>query len=213
MIFTGKCTIVVVGGDNMIKTTAMLLQQYNNYTNPAARISRMTKRGELIPIIKGLYETDRFTPGQYLAGIIYGPSYLSFEYALSLYGLIPESVYAYTSATCLKKKKKLYETPFGIYTYRDVPVYVYPYGITLCEENGNGYIIASAEKAICDKLYTCSPCSNKAELRELLFSDLRMDENAFLNVDLDELSELARLYHTANHRILMSLIREIKRHE
>lgn len=197
----------------MIKTTAMLLQEYNMYVNPAAKIARLVKNGDLSQIIKGLYETDGSTPGHYLARIIYGPSYLSFEFALSWHELIPEAVYVYTSATSIKKKKKQYETPFGVYTYRDVPVSVFPYGTKLYEENGYGFVIASAEKAICDKLYTCSPCANKRELRELLFYDLRIDENAFLNVNLDELAELAGLYHTVNHRLLISLIKEIKRHE
>jgi len=213
LIFTTKCINVVVGGDNMIKTTAMLLQEFNMYVNPAAKIARLVKNGNLSQIIKGLYETDSSTPGHYLAGIICGPSYLSFEFALSWHGLIPEAVYVYTSATCLKKKKKRYDTCFGVYTYRDVPTAAFPYGTNLYEENGYGFVIASAEKALCDKLYTCSPCANKKELRSLLFSDLRIDENAFLNINLNELAEIAGLYHTANHKLLISLIKEIKRHE
>ena len=213
MIFTTKCIIIAVSGENMIKTTAILLQEYNGFANPAAKIARMTKSGDITPIIKGLYETDGSIPGHYLAGVIYGPSYLSFEFALSWHGLIPEAVHVYTSATCLKKKKKRYDTCFGVYTYRDVPSSVFPYDIELNSENGYGFVIASAGKAICDKLYTCSPCANKTELRQLLFNDLRIDENAFLKINLNELSELAGLYHSTNHKLLISLIREIKRHE
>ncbi len=197
----------------MIKTTAMLLQQYNNYANPNAKIARLVKDGYLIPIIKGLYETDRSVPGHCLSEIIYGPSYLSFEYALSWHGLIPEAVYVYTSATCGKKKKKQYDTPFGVYTYRDVPIRVFPYGTKIYSEKEYGFVMASAEKAVCDILYTCSPCANRTELRRLLFEDLRIDEGSFLNLNMDEMSELAGLYSTANHRILKSLIKEIKRHE
>ncbi|MBR6293096.1 MAG: hypothetical protein IKR54_00760 [Lachnospiraceae bacterium] len=197
----------------MINTTAMLLQKYHTYANPAAKIARLVKNGNLIPIIKGLYETDQFTPGHYLAELIYGPSYLSFEYSLSWHGLIPEAVYVYTSATCGKKKKKQYDTPFGVYTYRDVPTAVFPYGTNLYEENGYGFVIASAEKAVCDILYTYSPCANKKELRQLLFDDLRIDETAFKNLNMDELEELAGLYHTFNHKVLRSLVKEIKRHE
>ena len=51
----------------MIKTTAMLLQELTDYANPAAKISRMTRNGQLVPIIKGLYETDRTIPGHYLS--------------------------------------------------------------------------------------------------------------------------------------------------
>ncbi len=191
----------------------MLLQRYKTYVNPAAKIGRLVKDGELIPIVKGLYETDRAVPGYYLANVIYGPSYLSFEYALAWHDLIPEAVFTFTSATCGKKRKKLYDTPFGVFTFRDVPVAAFPYGLELHEENGRAFMIASAEKALCDQLYTCSPCSNRNELRQLLFEDLRIDETAFRNADLNEISELAGLYQTKNHKLLISLLKEMKRHE
>ena len=105
----------------MIKTTAMLLEELREYGSPKSKLARMAERGECFPITRGLYETDRNAPAYLLAGSIYGPSYISFEYALSRYGLIPEAVYAVTCATFEKKKKKKYETPFGTFTYRDVP--------------------------------------------------------------------------------------------
>ena len=213
MIFTCKCSIIAVGGDNMVKSTAMLLQQYSSYVNPAAKIGRLVKNGDLIPVIKGLYETDRTVPGHYLAGIIYGPSYLSFEFALAWHELIPEAVYTFTSATCGKKKKKQYETPFGSFTFRDVPIAAFPYGNRLHEENGYGFVIASAEKAVCDQLYTYSPCANRKELRQLLFEDLRIDVTAFSSLDTDEMAALAGLYRTKNHRLLISMLKEMKRHE
>lgn len=191
----------------------MLFQQYSSYVNPSAKIGRMVKKGELVPIIKGLYETDPSVPGHYLAGIIYGPSYLSFEFALSWYGLIPEAVYSFTSATCGKNRKKQYETPFGLFTYRDVPVSTFPYGTVLHEENGYGFVLASAEKAICDQIYTCAPCSNRKELLQLLFDDLRIDELDFRSLNAEEMIELASLYKTTNHRLLISLLKEMKRNE
>ena len=90
----------------MIKTTAMLLEDLNDYVNPTAKIRRMVSNNELTPVVRGIYETDRNIPGYYLAPIIYGPSYLSFEFALSYHSLIPETVYIYTSATFEKKKLK-----------------------------------------------------------------------------------------------------------
>ena len=197
----------------MVKSTAMLLQQYSSYVNPAAKIGRLVKNGDLIPVIKGLYETDRTVPGHYLAGIIYGPSYLSFEFALAWHELIPEAVYTFTSATCGKKKKKQYETPFGSFTFRDVPIAAFPYGNRLHEENGYGFVIASAEKAVCDQLYTYSPCANRKELRQLLFEDLRIDVTAFSSLDTDEMAALAGLYRTKNHQLLISMLKEMKRHE
>ena len=197
----------------MVKTTAMLLQELADYANPAAKIKRMAQSGQLVPIIKGLYETDKTIPGHYLANVIYGPSYLSFEFALSWHDLIPEAVYTFTSATCGKRRRKQYDTAFGVYSYRDVPIAAYPYGTVLHEENGYSFILASPEKAICDLLYTRPPCGSKKELRQLLFDDLRMDERAFAGTNRDNMAELAGLYHTANHRLLISMIKEMKRHE
>lgn len=191
----------------------MLLQRYKTYVNPSAKIGRLVKDGDLTPIIKGLYETDRAVPGYYLANVIYGPSYLSFEYALAWHDLIPEAVFTFTSATCGKRRKKLYNTPFGVFTFRDVPVAAFPYGTELHEEDGRAFMIASAEKAVCDQLYTCSPCSNRNELRQLLFEDLRIDETAFRDADLNEMSELAGLYQTKNHKLLISLLKEMRLHE
>ena len=84
----------------------MLLEELHNYASPASKLSRMTARGECVQIVKGLYETDKSVPGYLLAGSIYGPSYISFEYAMSYYGLIPEAVYTVTSATFEKKKEE-----------------------------------------------------------------------------------------------------------
>ena len=105
----------------MIKTTAMLMNELKEYVNPTAKIRRLVDGGKLVPIVRGLYETDGNIPGYYLAPIIYGPSYLSFEFALAYYSLIPEAVYNFTSATFEKKKEKQYTTPYGTFTYSDVP--------------------------------------------------------------------------------------------
>ena len=83
----------------MLKTTGMILEELKQYASPADKLGRLVKQGKYIPIVKGLYETKSNVPGYLLAGSIYGPSYLSFEFALAYYGLIPEAVYAFTSAT------------------------------------------------------------------------------------------------------------------
>ena len=118
----------------MIKTTNMILAELSSYANPKAKLSRLVKEGTYIQIVRGLYETDRGVPRHLLAGSIYGPSYISFAYALGFYGMIPEAVYAVTSATFEKRKNKKYQTPFGMFLYRDVPSAVFPLGIRLLQE-------------------------------------------------------------------------------
>lgn len=207
MIFSKNGSIIALNGENMIKTTAMLLAELKEYVNPTAKIRRLVDDGTLTSIVRGLYETDRSIPGYYLAPIIYGPSYLSFEFALAYYSLIPEAVYNFTSATFEKKKAKQYDTPFGIFTYRDVPSEAYPVGIILRSENGYGFQIASAEKAICDELYKLPPVKNRSELEQLLFEDLRMDEEEFSHLNKADLLEISERYHTQNHKLLQAYIR------
>ena len=172
------------------------------YTDVTGKIRREVQGGRLVQVARGLYETDARTDGKYLAGAIYGPSYLSFDYALSVHALIPEAVYDYTSATFRKGKTKRYENAFGTFLYHDVPAAVYPLGVEIKVEGGYSYQIASPEKALCDKLYSLSPVYSVRALKELLFDDLRIDEAAFYTLQKDDISQLAPLYRATNLKLL-----------
>lgn len=192
----------------MIYSFDDLLIKFQGYTDIKGKIRRKVQAGSLIPITRGLYETDPTIDGMYLAGRIYGPSYLSFDFALYMYSLIPEVVYrTYTSATFGKRRAKKYQNHFGVFTYRDVPTEVYPLGVRIIEKNDYSYQIATPEKALCDKLYTISPISNLTELKELLFDDLRIDEEEFKKLDKNTLEVQAPLYHSTNLNLLARFIR------
>ena len=193
----------------MIATTAIILNELNQYASPADKLARMVQRGIYIPIVKGLYETEKSTPGYLLAGSIYGPSYLSFEFALAFYGMIPEAVYTFTSATFEKKRKKKYKTSFGTFTYRDIPSSVYSYGLEIKKEGNYSYILASPEKALCDQLYKAKPVSNYRELQNLLFEDLRIEEHEFSKLNADDVAILAEKYGSTNIKKLSSFMRRM----
>ena len=191
----------------MIATTQMLIEKYNNYVNPKAKIKRMVNSDMLFPLTRGLYETDGNVPGYCLAGAIFGPSYLSFDYALSVYGLIPEAVYAYTSATFDKKKSKELSNHFGRFTYRDIPGDAYPFGILIKEENGYVYQMACPEKALCDKLYAMPPVTSQRDIEQMLFEDLRIDDTEFSKLDVDGFLQIGDKYHSNNIKYLMKYMR------
>lgn len=191
----------------MILTTSMLLDQLQRYSDPAGKILRMKREGELLQLTRGIYETDKNAPGYCLAGAIFGPSYLSFDYALSFYGLIPEAVYTFTSATFDKKKVREQENHFGRFTYRDVPPEAYPFGISIKEENGYVYQMATQEKALCDKLYTMPPVTSQKEIERMLFEDLRIDRNEFEKLHTDEILQIGDRYHSNNLKYLMKYLR------
>lgn len=191
----------------MILTNDAIKLNLQKYSNQNTKISREVKNGKLIKIINGLYETDPNVNGYLLAGSIYGPSYLSFDYALAFYGLIPEKVTAFTSATCEKKKKKSYSNKFGMFLYRDVPTIVYPLGIKIIKEGDYYYQIATPEKALCDKLYTLKPIKNMQELENVLFNDLRIDMDEFNKLNLNDIEVLSKYYHCTNVELLYRYMR------
>ncbi|MBE5869123.1 MAG: hypothetical protein E7293_09240 [Lachnospiraceae bacterium] len=191
----------------MIKTYAMLMEELSEYRAPANKLGRMVKEESCVQVIRGLYETEKATSGYLLAGSIYGPSYLSFEFALSRYGMIPEAVYVFTSATFEKKKAKKYDTDFGTFTYRDVPSDVYSYGIQLEREGDYIYQIATPEKALCDKLYTLPPVNSKKEMVSLLFEDLRIDEAEFAKLQKERMLRICEAYRSTNMKILAKIVR------
>ncbi len=195
----------------MIKTTNMLLEELSSYANPKSKLSRMVKNGECFPITKGLYETDRNVPAYLLAGSIYGPSYISFDYALSYHGLIPEAVYTVTCATFEKKKKKRYENIFGTFTYRDVPSAAFSLELVLIQEGDYFYRIANPEKTLCDKLYAMPPVDNATELAELLFEDLRIEESAISELNAEKVERLSGHYHSTNVKKMAAMLRRMRK--
>lgn len=176
-----------------------------DYKQPNIKLKQMVKKGELVKVIRGLYVDNQNTSPHLLAAAIYGPSYISFEYALSRYGLIPERVQTITSATFKKGKNKTYETPFRAFFYSDIPALAYPHEVTLEEENGMVFQVALPEKALCDTLYKERPVTSVKALRALMFEDLRIDESIFNQLDKDKLFRLAALYTKRNLQLLTKM--------
>ena len=74
-----------------------LVSALSDFRKPRDKITKLLERGTLIRVKKGLYCFNevlrkRLLSREYLANLIYGPSYVSLEYALAFHGLIPERV-------------------------------------------------------------------------------------------------------------------------
>ena len=121
-----------------------------NTSDKRGKIARMIRSGDLFQLRRGLYATRRDLNPLCLAASMYGPSYISFETALSYYGLIPEAVYEITSATL--KRPVEFQNIFGRFHYRRVPESVYSIGIERVTESGLPFLMASPTKAVCDRI-------------------------------------------------------------
>ena len=192
----------------MVITTSILRNQYNSYSNPLDKIKRDTQNGVIFRLTRGVYETDKNVDPCYLASSILSPSYLSFEWALSYYGLIPEKVVAITSASLNVRKNKTFINVFGRFEYSDIPSTVFSEGLTYLENGEYIVKIATKEKAICDSLSKWRVVRNILDLKELLFIDKRIDEEEFAKSDFRLVSRLASLYHKTNLDLLIKLIRK-----
>ena len=165
-------------------THGALVSMLKEYRSPNDKIVRLIDEGWLVPIKRGLYvvSPERTTipiSTPLLANLLYGPSYVSMDYALYHYGIIPERVVEVTSMTT--RRGKVYDLLIGRFSYTHSPLDFYPVGIDRVENTDKtGFLMASPEKALCDKLVftrNLNIASQRA-LRELLFDDLRLDEES-----------------------------------
>ena len=166
-----------------------------DYKRPNDKISELVKKGILSPIKKGLYiagpnlKSSRPEPFL-LANHIWGPSYVSLDSALSYYGFIPERVYGITSVTI--KNARTFVTPAGIFSYVHQLAPYYAFGIrqvNLSEEQFA--LIASPEKAICDKIIFTSGAifRSKKNILSYLTEDLRINTEMLKTLDTRMISE------------------------
>jgi predicted transcriptional regulator of viral defense system len=159
------------------------------------KVSRWIKSGELVGIVRGIYVTapelrKRPVSLEVLANMIFGPSYVSFEYALSRSGLIPEATRAVTSAT--PKRNKDFDTPLGRFSYRHLPLKAYAFGYTREElSDGSGFLVARPEKALLDWLYLSGAVRSVKAMESRLYEDLRLEPEALGELDRDRLVDYA----------------------
>ena len=187
----------------MIYDFQSLSIKYKEYSNIYQKINNECKKGILVKIKRGLYTDDLYNDKEVIANICYNPSYISFEYALSYYGVIPEFVSTFTSATFGKKNNKIYHTKDSTFDYRSVPDEVFPMGILIMKNSKDiSYKIASKEKALCDLLYSKYPVRSIKDLKALLFEDMRIDENEILKMNVEFIKEIAPLYHSNTLNVL-----------
>jgi hypothetical protein len=162
---------------------------------PENKISRLESKQLIIRIKRNLYVVSKQVHNQEIsrelvANHLYGPSYVSLESALAYYGLIPERVFAMRSV-CTKLRKQ-YETPVGHFEYVKVPEKYFQIGVNQeIIDNSYSFLIASPEKALCDKIVTTQNIriqSVKA-MNEYLEEDLRFEMSALTSFNIDIIEE------------------------
>jgi predicted transcriptional regulator of viral defense system len=165
---------------------------------PRAKIGRLLKAGEIIRIKKGLYAFgEMWRRGgislEIAANLIYGPSCVSFEYALFQYGMIADRAVAVTSLAIGRAKE--FETPIGIFRYHSIDKKKFSVGIEYREIPGEGgFFIASREKALADVVSRIKTSLSLAEFRFYLIEEMRIDEESLRSLDKQKIKEIGSIY-------------------
>jgi hypothetical protein len=170
--------------------------------------------GTVVRIKKGLYcfgEAFRKEPisREYLANLIYGPSYLSLDYALSRYGLIPERVETITSVTT--RRSRHFDNSFGTFSYRMLSGSRYAVGVIL-ERAETPFLMASPEKALADKVWTDKRFKGLrvSDYGEYLYEDLRVDQHAISQFDYSRLKAISTAYDSSKINKLVGFLTDFK---
>lgn len=194
-----------------------LLDSLQEYSRPRDKISSLIRRGVIIRVKKGLYVFgDGFRKRPFsrelLANLIYGPSYVSLEFALQAHGLIPERVQTVTSVAVGRSRAFL--TPIGRFSYRRIPMRAFPAGMSRVEgEGGVAYLIAVPEKALSDYLAADrgGRLQSEKEMGAYLLNSLRLDPNGLARLDARLVEEIAHLYRSKKIHVLARYLRRQER--
>ena len=136
-------------------------------------LNRLTKSGVLTRLKKNIYTVfTKHTDTEKVANEIYYPSYLSFEKALSNYGILSQIPYTLTFATTRPSKKlTIGETEVE---YSQIKESLF-FGYEIKDEK----YVATPEKALLDQLYMVSKGVRSIDIEELDLGEInkeRLDE-------------------------------------
>lgn len=139
------------------------------------RLSEWQRKGYIKKIVKENYIFSDLEINEsvlfIIANTIYQPSYISFEIALSYYGLIPESVYLITSAT--SQLTRSYKTKIGNFVYKKIKPELM-FGYQMVSYKNHNFKMAEIEKAILDYFYANPRIKTEGE-----FAELRINKETF----------------------------------
>ena len=197
----------------------VLMDVLRGYEHPRDKITALLRQGVIIRAKKGIYVFgEKYSRGPFsrevLANMIYGPSYVSLDYALHYYGLIPERVEAVTSVTFGRGRR--FSTPVGLFIYRMIPLRAYPIGVDQVQmEGGRPFLIATPEKTLADKIHDDrgTGIRTQEEMKDYLLKNLRVDPGSLAKLDADDLALIANCYRSKKIRLLSDVARRFRRRE
>jgi hypothetical protein len=192
-----------------------LLDGLKEYSHPRDKITNLLRQKVIIRIKKGIYifgerYARRLFSREVLANMIYGPSYISLDYALHFHGLIPERIETVTSVTLGRSRR--FSTPVGLFTYRQIPMKAYQIGIDQVElDKDRHFLMAIPEKALADKIQSERGLKLRSQvgLREYLLTNLRIDPEGLEKMNVRALARIAVGYDSQKVNLLSDFVKRL----
>jgi predicted transcriptional regulator of viral defense system len=135
-------------------------------------LTRWQNQAYILKLKNGLYtfpeHVDKPSIVLYFANRIYNPSYISLQYALNYYGVIPEFTPDITSISTLKTNRVT--NSLGNFDYKHVKTSLF-FGYEIKKADGFEVLFASIEKAIVDFFYLFPEYNNETEILNLRFDE------------------------------------------
>lgn len=159
------------------------------------QLHQWVKSGDLVPVRRGLYAfSDSQVDKVEIARALYSPCYVSLEYALNMYGLIPDVPFSITLVT--PKTTRKFDTPYGQFVYRKIKKEAF-FGFNL------ETLMADKEKALIDYLYL----NGKRFVPEAGFwEELRLQN--LEDIDFDKAAHFAARFGSKKLVKLLGSVRE-----
>ncbi|MBP6713609.1 MAG: hypothetical protein KA157_06710 [Aliarcobacter sp.] len=186
----------------------------NGYTGINDKINKLKKEGLIQTLKRGLYLhkspfINTNISKEIIANTLLSPSYISFDYALYFYGLIPESVFDVTSATT--KRSKSFKTDIGVFSFKEITKKLYPIGLKIESSKNGNFIIATKEKALCDKIYYTKDIkiTSKKSMIEFLENDLRIDLEELEDCNIEIFEKYFEISKSKKIHFLIQVIEDL----
>ena len=199
--------------------TKQNLNLYLNKNDEALNywIKTLIRKEALIPMKKGMYISSFYMEKvksknemeeylEYLANIMRYPSYISLEYALAKYGLIPESVFQITAITTKTTRK--YDSKIITFSYRKIKDVLFS-GFTEQKYGDWNIRFATAPKALFDYLYLKKFVSN-SELENYLLERGRINWQILKLKDKKLFREYIRISSTKKMNTILKILEKNK---
>lgn len=194
---------------NMPFGHGVLMSLLADYRRPNDKIASWLAGGVVVALRRGLYVLgpalqDKPVSMPLVANLLYGPSYVSLDFALSHYGLIPEGVATVTSVTT--RRTRVCTTPLGLFSYAHLPPALYSPGICqVASSDGTFYLMATPAKALCDKVVHTRKlqATSVGAMQQFLLEDLRIDADALRHVDIDVIAQCAQAGYKVRHLLAL----------